>query len=193
MDRCCIFRRSLQQIVDTASALLRSAQSRSRSQSESKQSSKNHPDGWGAKGYSEWGAFKLGKTNPNISTTGLAATVGAFVAATGTSSDLTLDALKDTRVRDFVAGVEEGARRQHRGREVRGAQQSAAHLLEHHGELDEREALATELLGDDEALQAHLLTHLAPDGFVVALLGVHEPAYLGFGRLLVEERPHGAA
>jgi Ca-activated chloride channel family protein len=66
----------------------------------------NHPDGWGAKGYSEWGAFKLGKTNPNISTTGLSATVGAFVAATGTSSDLTLDTLKDTRVRDFVAGVE---------------------------------------------------------------------------------------
>ena len=35
----------------------------------------NHPDGWGAKGHPEWGAFKLGKTNPNISTTGLSATV----------------------------------------------------------------------------------------------------------------------
>jgi Ca-activated chloride channel family protein len=66
----------------------------------------NNPDGWGAKGHPEWGAFKLGKTNPNISTTGLSATVGVFVAATGTSSDLTLDTLKDTRVRDFVAGVE---------------------------------------------------------------------------------------
>ena len=66
----------------------------------------NHPDGWGAKGHPEWGAFKLGKTNPNISTTGLSATVGVFVAATGTSSDLTLDTLKDPRVREFVAGVE---------------------------------------------------------------------------------------
>ncbi|HJT95915.1 MAG TPA: extracellular solute-binding protein, partial [Mycobacterium sp.] len=47
-----------------------------------------------------------GKTNPNMSTSGLAATVGAFVAATGTSSDLTLDTLKEPRVRDFVAGVE---------------------------------------------------------------------------------------
>lgn len=66
----------------------------------------NHPDGWGAKGHPEWGDFKLGKTNPNISTTGLSATVGVFVAATGTSSDLTLDTLKDPRVREFVAGVE---------------------------------------------------------------------------------------
>jgi Ca-activated chloride channel family protein len=66
----------------------------------------NHPEGWGVKGHPEWGAFKLGKTNPNISTTGLSATVGVFVAATGTSSDLTLDTLKDPRVRCFVAGVE---------------------------------------------------------------------------------------
>lgn len=66
----------------------------------------NHRDGWGAKGHPEWGAFKLGKTNPNVSTTGLSATVGVFVAATGTSSDLTLDTLKDPRVREFVAGVE---------------------------------------------------------------------------------------
>jgi Ca-activated chloride channel family protein len=67
----------------------------------------NHPDGWSTKGHPEWGAFKLGKTNPNISTTGLSATVGVFVAATGTSSDLTLDTLKDPRVREFVAGVEQ--------------------------------------------------------------------------------------
>ncbi len=66
----------------------------------------NDPGGWSAKGHPEWGAFKLGKTNPNISTTGLSATVGVFVAATGTSSDLTLDTLKDPRVREFVAGVE---------------------------------------------------------------------------------------
>ena len=62
--------------------------------------------GWASKGHPEWGAFKLGKTNPNVSTSGLSATIGAFVAATGTSSDLTLDTVKDPRVRDFVAGVE---------------------------------------------------------------------------------------
>jgi len=66
----------------------------------------NHPDGWATKGHPEWGTFKLGKTNPTISTTGLSATVGVFVAGTGTSSDLTLDTLTETRVREFVAGVE---------------------------------------------------------------------------------------
>ena len=66
----------------------------------------NDPGGWASKGHPEWGAFKLGKTNPNVSTSGLSATIGAFVAATGTSSDLTLDVLKEPRVRDFVAGVE---------------------------------------------------------------------------------------
>ena len=66
----------------------------------------NDPRGWASRGHPEWGAFKLGKTNPNVSTSGLSATIGAFVAATGTSSDLTLDALKEPRVRDFVAGVE---------------------------------------------------------------------------------------
>ena len=67
---------------------------------------RQRPGRVGAKGHPEWGAFKLGKTNPNVSTSGLSATVGAFVAATGTSSDLTLDTLKDPRVREFVAGVE---------------------------------------------------------------------------------------
>lgn len=66
----------------------------------------SEPGGWAAMGHPEWGAFKLGKTNPNISTTGLSATVGAFVAATGVSSDLTLEAVNDPRVREFVAGVE---------------------------------------------------------------------------------------
>jgi Ca-activated chloride channel homolog len=65
------------------------------------------PAGWGAKGHPEWGAFKLGKTNPNISTSGLSATVGLFVAATGTANDLTLDNVKDPRVRTFVGDVEQ--------------------------------------------------------------------------------------
>ena len=65
------------------------------------------PGGWASKGHPEWGRFKLGKTNPNVSTSGLSATVGMFVAATGTSSDLTLDTMKDPHVREFVTGVEQ--------------------------------------------------------------------------------------
>src|SRR6478609_1122925 len=62
--------------------------------------------GWASKGHQEWGTFTLGKTNPNSSTSGLAATVGTLVAATGTSSDLTLADLKDAKVRDFAEKVE---------------------------------------------------------------------------------------
>jgi Ca-activated chloride channel family protein len=64
------------------------------------------PRGWAAHGHPEWGRFTLGKTNPNLSTSGLAATVGAFVAATGKSSDLTERDLADPKVRRFVKSVE---------------------------------------------------------------------------------------
>jgi Ca-activated chloride channel family protein len=47
------------------------------------------PKGWGAVGHPEWGGFRLGKTNPHFSTSGLNATVGAYFAATGRSGDLT--------------------------------------------------------------------------------------------------------
>ena len=33
------------------------------------------PAGWGGKGHPEWGPFRLGKTNPNFSTSGLSALV----------------------------------------------------------------------------------------------------------------------
>ena len=64
------------------------------------------PQGWAASGHPEWGRFTLGKTNPNLSTSGLAATIGSFVAATGKSSDLTERDLRDPRVRRFVQTVE---------------------------------------------------------------------------------------
>jgi Ca-activated chloride channel family protein len=62
--------------------------------------------GWRALGHSDWGAFKLGKTNPNFSTSGLEATIGAFFAATGSTSDLTVRDVTNSEVRKFVAGVE---------------------------------------------------------------------------------------
>jgi Ca-activated chloride channel family protein len=64
------------------------------------------PQGWAAKGHPEWGRFTLGKTNPNVSTSGLAATIGALVAATGTSSDLTAAALQQPGVQQYLKDVE---------------------------------------------------------------------------------------
>ena len=64
------------------------------------------PAGWGRVRHPEWGAFRLGKTNPNLSTSGLNALVGTYFAATGSSDDLTVARLKDPAVVDFVKGVE---------------------------------------------------------------------------------------
>ncbi len=64
------------------------------------------PQGWAAKGHPEWGKFTLGKTNPTVSTSGLAATIGTLVAATGTSSDLTQAALQRPEVQQYLKDVE---------------------------------------------------------------------------------------
>jgi Ca-activated chloride channel homolog len=64
------------------------------------------PKGWGAKGHPEWGQFRIGKTNPHFSTSGLNATIGAYVAATGRSSDLTEADLGDPKVLQFTQSVE---------------------------------------------------------------------------------------
>ncbi|MDT0344028.1 vWA domain-containing protein [Streptomyces litchfieldiae] len=66
------------------------------------------PRGWGSLGHPEWGRFTLGKDNPHTSTSGLAATVAAFYAATGLSSDLGPEQLEDPEARAFVEGVEAG-------------------------------------------------------------------------------------
>jgi Ca-activated chloride channel family protein len=66
------------------------------------------PNGWGAKGHPEWGRFKLGKTNPHYSTSGLNATIGAYFAATGRSTDLTDKDLSDPKVLQYVKSVESG-------------------------------------------------------------------------------------
>ncbi|WP_432843050.1 substrate-binding domain-containing protein [Dactylosporangium sp. CA-092794] len=64
------------------------------------------PRGWGAYGHPEWGRFTLGKDNPHLSTSGLAATAAAYYAASGKSSDLTVEDLNRPQVTDFVRGVE---------------------------------------------------------------------------------------
>jgi Ca-activated chloride channel homolog len=64
------------------------------------------PTGWGRFGHPEWGRFKLGKTNPDFSTSGLNALIGEYYAATGSTSDLTLSSMRDGKVERFVKGVE---------------------------------------------------------------------------------------
>jgi Ca-activated chloride channel family protein len=64
------------------------------------------PAGWGAKGQALWGPFKLGKTNPTVSTSGLQALIGTYFAAPG--GGLTSDRVNSAPVHNFVAGVEAG-------------------------------------------------------------------------------------
>ena len=64
------------------------------------------PAGWGGKGHPEWGPFRLGKTNPNFSTSGLSATIAQYYAATGKTRDLTAEDLARPEVDAFARGVE---------------------------------------------------------------------------------------
>jgi Ca-activated chloride channel family protein len=66
----------------------------------------NNPAGWGAVGDPQWGQFKLGTTNPTVSTSGLHALIGTYFAAGG--SGLTVEQVTSAPVHDFVAGVEQG-------------------------------------------------------------------------------------
>ena len=65
------------------------------------------PAGWGRFGHPEWGAFRLGKTNPLISTSGLHALIATYQAAThGLSGNLGAEDLVRPEVVDFARGVE---------------------------------------------------------------------------------------
>ena len=64
------------------------------------------PEGWAAYGHPEWGAFRLGKTNPNFSTSGLSALIGQTYAATGKTRDLSAEDLKSAETIAFAEQVE---------------------------------------------------------------------------------------
>ncbi|HEY8544368.1 MAG TPA: extracellular solute-binding protein [Acidimicrobiales bacterium] len=64
------------------------------------------PQGWGGKGHPEWGQFRLGKTNPNFSTSGLAALIAQAYAATGKTSGLSSEDLDNPTVVQFATDVE---------------------------------------------------------------------------------------
>ena len=65
-------------------------------------------EGWKAFGHPEWGAFKLGKTDPNLSTPGLEALIGAVFAATGQTSELSVETLvkQEDQLRRLILGLE---------------------------------------------------------------------------------------
>ena len=64
------------------------------------------PDGWGAHGHPEWGPFRLGKTNPNFSTSGLSALIAQYYAALGKTDGLSLEDLANPTTIDFAKGIE---------------------------------------------------------------------------------------
>jgi Ca-activated chloride channel family protein len=62
--------------------------------------------GWAAFGHPEWGPFKLGKTNPNFSTSGLNALIAQTYAATGKTAGLSAEDLDNPAVVNIGTGVE---------------------------------------------------------------------------------------
>jgi Ca-activated chloride channel homolog len=66
----------------------------------------NDKEGWAKYGHPEWGPFRLGKTNPNFSTSGLNFTIAQYYAATGKTRGLTTEDLARPEVAKFSADVE---------------------------------------------------------------------------------------
>jgi len=64
------------------------------------------PEGWAGLGHPEWGPFRLGKTNPNYSTSGLNFTIAQYYAATGKTSGLTTEDLARPDAVEFADQIE---------------------------------------------------------------------------------------
>jgi Ca-activated chloride channel family protein len=67
-----------------------------------------NPEGWRAFNQPQWGPFRLGKLDPNVSTPGLEALIGSVFAATGQGSDLSLETLakQADQLRELILGIE---------------------------------------------------------------------------------------
>ena len=65
-------------------------------------------EGWKAFNQPQWGPFRLGKLDPNLSTPGLEALIGAIFAATGQGSDLSVETLQEQadQLRTVILGIE---------------------------------------------------------------------------------------
>jgi Ca-activated chloride channel family protein len=66
----------------------------------------NDPEGWGSVGHPEWGPFRLGKTNPNFSTSGLNFTIAEYYAAVGKTQGLTVEDLARPAAVEFATQIE---------------------------------------------------------------------------------------
>jgi Ca-activated chloride channel homolog len=66
----------------------------------------NDPEGWASLDHPEWGPFRLGKTNPNYSTSGLNFTIAEYYAATGKTRGLTTEDLNRPQAIEFARNVE---------------------------------------------------------------------------------------
>jgi Ca-activated chloride channel family protein len=64
------------------------------------------PSGWAAHGHPEWGDFRLGKTNPNFSTSGLSALIAQAYAANGKTAGLSVEDLAKVTTDDFARQIE---------------------------------------------------------------------------------------
>jgi Ca-activated chloride channel family protein len=65
------------------------------------------PAGWARLGHPEWGAFRLGKTDPDLSTSGLHALIETYFAATGLARGLTPDDVESPATVSYVARIEQ--------------------------------------------------------------------------------------
>lgn len=63
-------------------------------------------EGWAAYGHPEWGPFRLGKTHPNFSTSGMSALIAQNYAAVGKVRGLTLEDLNRPEVDEFAREIE---------------------------------------------------------------------------------------
>lgn len=64
------------------------------------------PEGWAAHGHPEWGEFRLGKTNPNFSTSGLSALIAQAYAANDKTAGLSVEDLAKATTDDFARQIE---------------------------------------------------------------------------------------
>ncbi|HMJ76956.1 MAG TPA: extracellular solute-binding protein [Iamia sp.] len=64
------------------------------------------PQGWAAFGHPEWGPFRLGKTNPNFSTSGLSALIAQAYASAGKTEGLSTEDLDLPAVQESARAVE---------------------------------------------------------------------------------------
>ena len=64
----------------------------------------NNPAGWGSKGHPEWGPFRLGQTNPHISTSGLHALIAMYAA---NHADIDVAAVNKPEAPAFAARIQQ--------------------------------------------------------------------------------------